>query len=55
MTPLESALQSIRQVVDSDMPMAERLATLRIIRDEAEDRIWDIKLATGIGLWRDNQ
>jgi hypothetical protein len=25
---------------------------LKVILDVVEDRIWDIKLATGIGLWK---
>jgi hypothetical protein len=31
----------------------ERLYLLKAMRDDIEDRIWDLKLATGIGLWRE--
>ncbi len=30
----------------------QRLEELKLLRDLADDRVWDIKQATGIGLWR---
>lgn len=56
MTLLEKAQKAISEVDNGFIASpAERLAALRILRDDVEDRIWNIKLATGIGLWRDNQ
>jgi hypothetical protein len=55
MTLLEKAQSAIAELDGQSWPPCDRLAELRILRDDIEDRIWNIKLATGIGLWRENQ
>jgi hypothetical protein len=54
MTLLERAKKAIADVANdpSIETEYERLYVLKAMRDDIEDRIWDLKLATGIGLWK---
>lgn len=53
MTRLETAEQAIADLCDDRLTTpTETLRSLKVLRDDVEDRIWNIKLATGIGLWK---
>ncbi len=53
MTLLEKAIESINAVdSDPDASARVRLESLKVLRDLVEDHIWDLKLATGLGLWK---
>ncbi len=54
MTYLEVAQKAIASLVEEDRRADKTLADLKVLRDDIEDRIWTLKLATGIGLWKDN-
>ena len=54
MTLLERVKKAIADIADDPEFETdyERLFVLKAMRDDIEDRIWDLKLATGIGLWK---
>jgi hypothetical protein len=53
-TLLEKALKAVADLAEANgVSPRETLAALKAVLDDVDKRIWDIKEATGIGLWKE--